>query len=191
MISGMSLRRELLELPNLLSLSRIPLGLAVWFAPANVPFVLGLMAVAAITDLLDGEVARRTGHEQESTGTWLDPLCDKLFIASVAVAVWVTQGPPWWLAAVASAREAAVALLLLLRLVVPSARGRRFPWRALVSGKATTVAQFALFFGVLLGARWAWPWLAGLAGALGVVAGVQYSVRALRALRSPPPRRGA
>lgn len=177
--------RELLQLPNLLSLSRIPLGLAVWFAPTNVPFVVLLLAVAAVTDLLDGEVARRTGHAAESTGAWLDPLCDKIFIASVAAAVWLALGPPWWLAAVAATREVAVALLLLGKLLRPSTRARSVPWRALLAGKATTVAQFGLFLAVLLDYRPAWPWLALAAGALGLVAGVQYAVRAVRAMRVP------
>ena len=45
--AGRSLWRRLAEPPNLMSLSRIPLGLALWWRPLDIPWLLGVMAVAA------------------------------------------------------------------------------------------------------------------------------------------------
>ncbi len=174
--------RELGTLPNLLTLLRVPLAALIWVAPANALWLLGLMVVAAVSDWLDGWFARRAGVPPEGMGAWLDPLCDKLFILSVLVAVWVTQQPPAWMAVVASAREIVLFPLVVARFTVPRLRRGGIPWRAMALGKAATVAQFALFAAVLSGWRVAWVPLALLSGVLGVGAGVQYSLRAWRSL---------
>lgn len=175
---------ELGSLPNLLTLVRIPLAGLIWLAPGNRWWLMGLMGAAALSDLLDGWFARRAGVPAEGIGAWLDPLCDKLFIASALVAVWVMHGPPLWLAFVAATRELALLPLFAAKLLHPGLRNRSMPWRAMALGKATTVVQFALFASVL----WAWPegWgpLALVAGALGLAAGVQYGLRGYRSLKS-------
>lgn len=176
------LLRELGTLPNLLTLVRVPLAALIWVAPGNALWLLGLMVVAAVSDWADGWFARRAGLPPESMGAWLDPLCDKLFILSVLVAVWVTQQPPAWMAVVASARELVLLPLVIARFTVPRLRKSGIPWRAMVLGKAATVSQFALFAAVLSGWRAAWVPLTILCGVLGVGAGVQYSVRAWRSL---------
>jgi cardiolipin synthase len=178
------LLRELGTLPNLLTLLRVPLAALIWVAPRNPAWLLGLMVVAAVSDLLDGWFARRAGVSPEGVGAWLDPLCDKLFILSVLVAVWVAQGPPVAMAVVASMRELVLLPLVLARFVVPRLRQGGIPWRAMLLGKATTVAQFALFAAVLGEWRAGWWPLAGLCGVLGLGAGLQYSLRAWRALHA-------
>ncbi|MDP1829115.1 MAG: CDP-alcohol phosphatidyltransferase family protein [Archangium sp.] len=176
------LLRELGTLPNLLTLLRVPLAALIWVAPANVTWLLVLMVVAAVSDWLDGFFARRSGAAAESMGAWLDPLCDKTFIVSLLVAVWVAQQPPVWMALVASTREVVLLPLVIARFAVPRLRKGGIPWRAMLLGKATTVAQFALFAAVL------WNWEAGwlpltlVCGALGLGAGLQYSLRAWRAV---------
>jgi len=180
MVSG----RELTKLPNLLSLARIPLGALAWAAPTNVAWLLTLLALAALTDVLDGWLARRAGESAENFGAMLDPVCDKVFVASTMAAVWVALGPPWWLAALALVREGAVGLLVAVKQVAPSLRHRRLPTGALPAGKATTVAQFGLFVVVLLDMRAAWLGTAIAAAVLGLLAGIQYGRRAARALRS-------
>lgn len=175
------LLRELLRAPNLLSLVRLPLGALAWVAPTSVPWILGLLAAAAISDVLDGVLARRLYRpDEEHIGTWLDPLCDKLFTVLTLSAVWVALRPPGWLALAALTRELLVAAFVCTWLVVPSLRGRALPWRALVGGKLTTVAQFALFGAVMLDLRPAWPWLAAAASGLGLVAVTQYAARLAR-----------
>lgn len=67
-----------LTVSNLLSLARIPLG--VLFLVTNDPKSLALIVVAgALTDLLDGKIARLSGTTSE-VGILLDPFCDKIFV---------------------------------------------------------------------------------------------------------------
>ncbi len=175
--------RELTTPPNLMSLVRVPLAALVWVAPTNVAWVLSLLVLSAVSDLLDGRMARARGVPGEDLGAWLDPLCDKIFIASALVAVWVTHGPAWWLALLAATREVLLLPLVVARFLVPSLRERHFPWKAKALGKATTVAQFALFAAVLLEVPSAWLPLALVSAALGAGAGVQYAVRAWQLTR--------
>src|SRR4051812_33114252 len=106
----MSPSREqiLLALPNLLSLTRLPLGGLFWLALGPTArqslWAFGVMAAAAVTDVLDGHLARRNAaraaaargappsdNDDEDAaapgtggmGAWLDPICDKLFVALV------------------------------------------------------------------------------------------------------------
>ncbi|MGH6988557.1 MAG: CDP-diacylglycerol--glycerol-3-phosphate 3-phosphatidyltransferase [Stellaceae bacterium] len=76
-----------INLPNLLTLSRIvaiPLVIVTFYAPA--PYGewvgCGLFVLAGITDWLDGELARRW-HQQSEWGRVLDPIADKLLVASI------------------------------------------------------------------------------------------------------------
>lgn len=75
------------SLPNLLTLSRIvviPLLLASLYLPGDlgswVP--LGLFVAAGITDFLDGYFARRY-RQTSNLGRFMDPVADKLLVASV------------------------------------------------------------------------------------------------------------
>lgn len=174
--------RQLLTAPNLMSLVRLPMAALVWVAPASLAWVGALLALAALSDLLDGWLARRLGVPGEDLGAWLDPLCDKAFVVSTLVAVWVAFQPPWWLAALAATREVVLLPLVVARFVVPSLRERHLPWKAKSLGKATTVAQFALFLAVLLGQPALWTPLAVASAVLGLGAGVQYLLRARKAL---------
>jgi cardiolipin synthase len=77
------------SLPNLLTLSRIcviPLILALLFFPNPLTrwVALALFAFAGLTDFLDGYLARHRG-EVSAFGRFLDPIADKLLVASVIV----------------------------------------------------------------------------------------------------------
>ena len=178
------LLRELGTLPNLLTLLRVPLAALIWLAPQSLAWLAALMVVAAVSDLLDGWFARRAGTSEDGMGAWLDPLCDKAFILSVLAAVWVTRAPPLWMALVASLREVVLLPLVIARFTSPRLRTADIPWRAMILGKATTVMQFVLFAAVLGDWRAGWTGLTLICGVLGVGAGLQYSLRAWRAVRT-------
>ena len=105
-----------MSLPNLLSLSRIPLGGAFWLVLGPIArgsiwafLVLGL---AALTDVLDGYLARRQAQRaggavepDGGTGAWLDPICDKLFVAAVLAAIIVRRHPALLIIALILTRE--------------------------------------------------------------------------------------
>ncbi len=79
------------NLPNLLTWLRmfaIPLLVAVFFMPLD-PFTRNVAAtsifvVAAVTDALDGWLARRLG-QLSAFGAFLDPVADKLLVAAALV----------------------------------------------------------------------------------------------------------
>src|SRR4051812_6859545 len=94
---------------NLLSLSRLPLGLlfaVVLAAPWGGDWLaLLVLALAGLTDALDGRLARREQARRlgtavnliespSGTGSWLDPICDKFFVATVLGAIWYQSRPP-------------------------------------------------------------------------------------------------
>jgi phosphatidylglycerophosphate synthase len=174
-----------LTAPNLLTLSRLPLAAVVWIRPESPLWVLGLMAVAALTDVLDGWLERRLRRrhglapEARTAGAWLDPLCDKTFVLSVIGAVAFARTPPPWVLALVAAREILQIPPLAVYLVRPALRARlRYDFTASLLGKATTTAQFFAIGAILLGHPSTVPF-ALAAGTLGTAAAVLYFLRGL------------
>jgi cardiolipin synthase (CMP-forming) len=173
-----------LDLPTLVTLSRVPLAGLFWLAAHDLVLAFGIIAVAAVTDLLDGWLARRNGTEG-GAGTWLDPLCDKIFVVSVLVAVYVWREPPLFIVALVAAREILQApLLLAWRFVNPIPIDFKASW----PGKVTTVLQFIATGLVLIDHPAITP--VAIACAISGIASVTYYLRrALGARAAEPPRR--
>lgn len=74
--------KRLLGPADLLTLLRIPLAAVFPFAPQPAAR-LAIVAVAVVTDLADGFIARHRGGSR--WGSWLDPVADKIFMASAFV----------------------------------------------------------------------------------------------------------
>jgi CDP-diacylglycerol--glycerol-3-phosphate 3-phosphatidyltransferase len=101
-----------LNLPNRLTLFRIfivPLIIVALLKPSPLfCFIAALIfAVAAITDWLDGHLARTTG-QVTALGKLLDPIADKILIASVLIPLVALGRVPAWLATIMVGRELAV-----------------------------------------------------------------------------------
>ncbi|HVU50416.1 MAG TPA: CDP-alcohol phosphatidyltransferase family protein [Polyangia bacterium] len=170
-------------LPNALSLSRLPLGGLFWLAlargssRAELPF--GVLAAAAGTDVLDGWIARRRGTNLAGVGSWLDPICDKLFVGSVLAALFVQRRAPLSLLALVAGRELLQLPMALVYRTSPTLRRwLRYDFRASILGKSATVVQFLAVSALILGAEEAWP-LAVTAFALGMFALGDYIRRAI------------
>ena len=105
------MQRCLRQLPNLLSSIRILIVLPLALTLARHQWVgtLWWFGIAAVSDALDGFLARRFGWQSE-LGGMLDPLADKLMLATVFVMLaWLGCVPPW-LTGVVLARDAVIVL---------------------------------------------------------------------------------
>jgi CDP-diacylglycerol---glycerol-3-phosphate 3-phosphatidyltransferase len=106
------LRREWSYLPNLITMGRIlsiPAILAFIdnYSPVRSFVATTIYLVAALTDSLDGWLARR--RKQVSVlGKFLDPLADKLMVSGVLVYLTAMDRVPPWLTVALLAREFAV-----------------------------------------------------------------------------------
>ena len=169
---------DLRLVPAWLSLARIPLAACfAWLV--DKPFAaLAVLALAGLSDVLDGWVARRYGLVT-ATGAVLDPITDKIFVLTVAVALVVSGHLSFGAVLLLSTREIGELPLVIWLAVSPSARAARIEQAsANLQGKLATVLQFvtvgwALFRGPQLSV---WLWISAAAG---VVAALGYWTRAL------------
>jgi cardiolipin synthase len=98
---------RILTIPNLLSFVRlllIPLFIWVALGPEDDLVAFGILAFSAVTDWLDGAIARRF-HMTSRVGQLLDPIADRLFVASTIVVLAIREIVPWWLVLVLLARD--------------------------------------------------------------------------------------
>jgi len=92
-----------------------------------------IFVVAALTDRLDGWVARRSGQITD-LGKLLDPIADKLLVGTALVLLSALGDLWWWVTVVILVRELGITLMrffLLRYVVLPASRG----------GKLKTVLQ--------------------------------------------------
>lgn len=101
------------SLPNAIALLRaamvIPVVLLVQ-TPEAVHWALALFCLAALTDALDGPLARALGATTR-LGAFLDPLADKVLVIGTLLALVELGAAPLWVALVILTREAAVTFL--------------------------------------------------------------------------------
>jgi CDP-diacylglycerol--glycerol-3-phosphate 3-phosphatidyltransferase/cardiolipin synthase len=119
---------------DLLTASRIPLAVAFPFVQSPL-WQLAIIAVVAVTDVLDGWLARRYGGSR--LGAVLDPIADKLFMVAAFLTVAERGLLTWWEMLGVLARDivAAIAAFTVWLLGRPTA----LPARA--GGKAVTILQ--------------------------------------------------
>ena len=165
------MRSALIHLiPNGLSASRIALAAAFPFVPAE--WRLWVVAVAALSDALDGLAARWLNAESDA-GRLLDPVADKFFVLVLAGTL-LAEGAihPLWVVGIA-ARDIVV-LVGLLYLIARRdwARGRKL--RPSWLGKCTTAGQFAVLL-VLVAWGSAPVWLLGAVTAVSAAAALEYA----------------
>ncbi|HTJ82255.1 MAG TPA: CDP-alcohol phosphatidyltransferase family protein, partial [Polyangiaceae bacterium] len=80
--------RDLLGVPSLLSLVRVPLAASFPFV-VHAPWIaLCVVAVAAASDVADGWWARHY-HQTTPTGAVVDGITDKIFVVVVAISLFV------------------------------------------------------------------------------------------------------
>lgn len=164
-----------------LSLSRLVLGALAWPLAGNPLAIVALMGLAGLSDVADGWFARRKPAASSDAGVWLDPLCDKVFVLSVAAAVVAWGGVDILALALVATRELLLAPFIVASLSMPRARRARLNWRAAPIGKATTFVQLVALVALVLHGEIG-QGLAIIAAALGLVAAAYYLLRARAAL---------
>src|SRR5215472_370717 len=105
-------RERLRALPNVISSSRVLLA-AGFALVTDVDKRLGLVGIAAVTDVLDGWLARRAKWTTR-LGALIDPMADRIF-AVVAVLTFIETGAlSFWAALVMLSRDIMTAIGFLV-----------------------------------------------------------------------------
>jgi CDP-diacylglycerol--glycerol-3-phosphate 3-phosphatidyltransferase len=134
-----------MNIPNSLTVIRIlliPVFILVFYLPYNWTHLAatGMFALGAITDWLDGYLARKL-NQTSRFGAFLDPVADKLLVATALVLL-VQADPRAWLAITAAiiiGREIAVSALREFM----AEMGQRSRVKVATVGKIKTVAQMS------------------------------------------------
>lgn len=133
--------RMALTIPNLLTMARMALTPVVawrlWVGDVEAAF--WLFFAAALTDLLDGNLARIL-NQRSVLGAWLDPIADKMMLLTTTAMLSLTDLLPMWLLWTVLIREA---------VILAGAEGYRrltggLDVRPTLSGKLATALSFIL-----------------------------------------------
>lgn len=174
-------------IPNLFTASRIFMTPFILFSLARGHFLVGgwLFGIAALTDMLDGTVARRFGGETQ-LGAYLDPLADKFLLSGIYIGLAAGGAVPVWSVGVIFGRD-----LWILGLSAAAFRFTSFrqfdPSRW---GKASTFLQIMTAIAVMAARGYhddllalICKWLIGGVVLLAVISASEYTWRGIAWLR--------
>jgi len=167
--------RDLLSVPSLLSLSRAPLAVAFVLVVGQPKWALLVLALAGLSDVLDGWWARRF-NQCTATGALVDGATDKILLIAVAWSLWharLLSLEETLLLGVRDAGEALVTLWVALRRDDHALHEEQ---RANALGKLTTFLQFTAVILAIL--RWRHFELCVATAIAGALAAVSYARRA-------------
>ncbi|MFI1935409.1 CDP-diacylglycerol--glycerol-3-phosphate 3-phosphatidyltransferase [Streptomyces sp. NPDC020330] len=138
--------------------------------PAWRAFAWAAFAVAMITDLFDGHLARAYNLVTDF-GKIADPIADKAIMGAALVSLSVLGDLPWWITGVILARELGITLMrfwVIRHAVIPASRGGKL--KTLAQGTAAGMYVLVLT-GPLATLRF---WVMMVAVVLTVVTGLDY-----------------
>lgn len=167
-----------LSLPNLITILRIILTplFVILVIQRRFVWAVAVFAAAAVSDGLDGFLARALG-QKTTLGSYLDPIADKLLLASAYLSLAILHVLPSWLTVIVLSRD----VIILGGAVMLHLIHGPFPIRPLIISKLTTVFQISTLLAVLLagpllqyGLAAYLPHLFGLTAFLTVVSGLRY-----------------
>lgn len=142
--------------PNQITLLRlifIPFVIIAVF-DGNWEWALGLLLAAAVSDALDGLLAR-TLHQQTLLGQYLDPLADKMLLSSLFVVLSFVKKIPWKYTVVVFTRDMGIVATALVLYATVGFRD----FRPSIFGKINTACQIAAVFFVVLSQVFGAPWV--------------------------------
>ncbi len=111
-MSASTIKKDILNVPNILTLIRIvviPLLMYLMYLgdPVSCMYAALIFTGAAITDFLDGYIARKQGLVS-LTGKFLDPLADKLIVMATLVMLVYLGWLETWIVVLVLARETSI-----------------------------------------------------------------------------------
>ena len=117
----------MVTIPNMITIGRIclvPVFVVVFYLPTEhrMQAAAAIFIIAALTDYLDGYVARRLKQETKA-GAILDPLADKLIILT-ALVMMTGKGVPYIVTAIILFRELLITGIRALREAEPMVKAR-------------------------------------------------------------------
>ena len=165
-----------MKLPNALTLIRIlliPLFVNLLISKSFLGALVTFL-IAGITDALDGFLAR-IWHQRTEFGAYLDPIADKLLLASAFVTLAILRIVPSWLTVIVMSRDILIAVgfwVLIMTDHKPTVRPR-------YTSKITTVLQVLTIIWALLSVlHWRFESLfrvlIGLTALFTVLSGIHY-----------------
>jgi len=102
---------------------------------------LAVLTAAALSDVLDGTVARLLKQESP-LGVALDPIADKILMTTGYITLALRGALPWWLTIIVLSRDVAILMTAALISLVAGYR----PFLPTLLGKASTAAQMATLY---------------------------------------------
>jgi len=134
-----------------------------------------IFAFAAVTDAVDGFIARRW-NQVSKLGTLIDPVADKCLVVSgflaIALSPAFTLKPPVWIVIVILSRE----VIILFALFIVTLIGSKISFEPNFLGKVTTVSQMLTLASLLLVLPTS-PFLWYISAILTIISGIFYVVR--------------
>jgi cardiolipin synthase len=171
-----------MNIPNLLTLTRILLipGIVICLINHNLKVAFVLFIAAAITDALDGLIAKLF-NQATQVGAFIDPIADKLLIGATCLTLAIQGLFPVWLTILIISRD----FIILLGIGVMTYSQKTFIIRPHIDSKITTLAQLALLCFILGKDILALPDFLGfhlitITALLTVFSGIRYIIAGLR-----------
>ena len=183
MTAAPTVSRPLAQLPNALTIARlvvIPVYaiLILYSIHGHSWWAAILFAAAAVTDQVDGFLARRW-HVESQFGKIADPLADRLLIDVAVILLWHAGQLPW-IAFAIPARD------VLVMAATPFALGRGYKFEVNLLGKLATWILY-LSLGLVMVVHGSWPrWIFWAGFALAVVSLGLYVLKARKEMRPRP-----
>ena len=107
----------------------------------NYPWALVTLCAAAVSDVVDGLVARLF-HQESPLGVALDPIADKILMTTAYIVLAFRDALPWWLTVMVISRDVAIVMTAALISLVAGYR----PFRPTILGKISTAVQVITVF---------------------------------------------
>lgn len=137
------MKSRILTVPNQLTFLRfgfLPFFIiSIWYD--HYDWALGVLIAAALSDLLDGVLARHLNQKTE-LGAYLDPIADKLLLSSAFLLLAMKHKVVWWLTILVLGRDL---LMLITAAAILLVVGYR-PFPPSLYGKFTTGVQIIFIF---------------------------------------------